>query len=120
MTLSVKDAVLQYHMAERIKLDIMMIAHQITTVPTLKKEDKPGAKFMLGEILSALCTDMNGAAEITGRTEFSEACSGIEEVIRLVSTNQFGIASDTCGEAMIPVTTVAAEAFSVLSEKGLL
>ena len=107
-------------MAERIKLDIMMIAHQLTTVPTLKKEDKPGAKFVLGELLEVLTADMQGAATVTGRTEFSQAADDIAEVITLVKSNQFGVASDTCGQAMIPVTTVAADAFAVLSAEGLL
>ena len=120
MTMTPKDAVLQYHAAERLKLDIMMIAHQLTTVPTLKKEDKPGAKFVLLELLEVMAADMKGAAAVTGRAEFSKAAEGIDEVISLVSTNQFGIASDKCGEAMIPVTSVAADAFSVLSAEGLL
>ena len=44
MTLTPKDALLQYHLAERLKLDIMMIAHQFVTIPSLKKEGKPGRK----------------------------------------------------------------------------
>ncbi|HJJ35911.1 MAG TPA: hypothetical protein O0X27_01900 [Methanocorpusculum sp.] len=120
MTLTPKQALMQYHMAERAKLDIMMIAHQLITVPTLNKEDKPGAKFILGELLEVLAADLQGAASCTGRQEFTQAASGIDEVISLVKSNQFGIASDKCGEAMIPVTSVAADAFAVLSEAGLL
>ena len=120
MTMTPKEAVMQYHMAERAKLDIMMLAHQLTTVPTLKKEDKPGAKFVLMELLSVLRADLNGAASSTGRAEFGKAAEGIDEVLSLVSTNQFGIASDKCGEAMIPVTSVAADAFSVLSAEKLI
>jgi len=120
MTLTPKQALVQYHMAERVKLDIMMIAHQLITVPTLKKEDKPGAKFILCEILDVLNADLQAAASATGRQEFTQAGTGIDEVISLVKSNQFGIASDKCGEAMIPVTSVAADAFAVLSEADLL
>ncbi len=120
MTITPKQAVLQYYVAEHTKLNIMMLAHQLTTVPTLKKEDKTGAKFVLGELLEVLDADMRGAASATGRSEFAQASAGIEEVIELVKTNQFGLASDKCGEAMIPVTTVAADAFAVISAEGLL
>jgi len=120
MALTPKQALVQYHMAERVKLDIMMIAHQLITVPTLKKEDKPGAKFILGEILDVLNADLQAAASTTGREEFSQAAKGLDEVISLVKSNQFGIASDKCGESMIPVTSVAADAYTVLSEAGLL
>ena len=47
MTLEPKDALTQYHFAERLKLDIMMIAHQYLTIPSLKKEEKAGAKRVL-------------------------------------------------------------------------
>ncbi|HJJ75645.1 MAG TPA: hypothetical protein O0W80_00725, partial [Methanocorpusculum sp.] len=61
MTLTPKQALLQYHLAERLKLDIMMIAHQLTTIPTLKKEDKPGAKYMLVTLLDTLNAEVKSA-----------------------------------------------------------
>lgn len=118
--LTPKAALLQYHMAERLKLDIMMLAHQLTTVQTLKKEDKPGAKYMLATLLDILNADMRDAANTTGCQDFAAAADGIDEVLTLIATNQFGIASDKCGEAMVPVTTAAADAYAVLSEEGLL
>lgn len=120
MTLTPKQALLQYHLAERLKLDIMMLAHQLTTIPTLKKEDKPGAKYMLVTLLDSINADMKAASEMTGCNHFTEASAGLDEVVTLAETNQFGIASDKSGEAMIPVTTAAMEAFEVLAEEGLL
>lgn len=120
MTLTPKQALLQYHLAERLKLDIMMIAHQLTTIPTLKKEDKPGAKYMLITLLDTLNAEVKSAAAQTRNEEFLTASKGLDEVINLVETNQFGLASDNSGAAMIPVTTAAVEAFEVLSAEGLL
>mgnify|MGYP003543323220 FL=1 len=120
MTLTPKQALLQYHLAERLKLDIMMIAHQLTTIPTLKKEDKPGAKYMLVTLLDTLNAEVKSAAAATGCEEFLTASKGLDEVIGLVETNQFGLASDNSGAAMIPITTAAVEAFEVLSAEGLL
>ncbi len=119
MTLTPKQALLQYHLAERLKLDIMMIAHQLTTIPTLKKEDKPGAKYMLVTLLDALNAEVKSAAAQTGCESFLTASKGLDEVIGLVETNQFGLASDNSGAAMIPITTAAVEAFEVLSAEGL-
>ncbi|MDO5845844.1 MAG: hypothetical protein Q4Q04_02860 [Methanocorpusculum sp.] len=120
MTLTPKAALLQYHLAERLKLDIMMIAHQLTTIPTLKKEDKPGAKYMLITLMDELHTAVRSAAAQTGNDEFLKAAAVLDEVIQLTGTNQFGLASDKSGESMIPITTAAAEAFAVLSAEGLL
>jgi len=120
MTLTPKQALLQYHQAERLKLDIMMVAHQFTTISNLKKEDKPGAKYMLVTLMDILNGDMIRAAKTTNCEQFTLASQKIDEVIKLAETNQFGLASDKSGEAMIPVTTAAMEAFEVLSKEGLL
>lgn len=120
MTLTPKQALLQYHLAERLKLDIMMIAHELTTIPTLKKEEKVGAKYMLITLLDVMNADVKAAAAQTGSEEFLKASAGLDEVIKLVETNQFGLASDNSGAAMIPITTAAVEAFEVLSAEGLL
>ncbi|MDO5843984.1 MAG: hypothetical protein Q4Q53_02410 [Methanocorpusculum sp.] len=120
MTLTPKDAVLQYHLAERLKLDIFMVAHQLITIPTLKKEEKPGAKRILVNLLEVLTSETEAAAAVTKCDDFKKAAEGMETVIALAETNQFGLASDKSGEAMIPITTAAAEAFEVLSKNGLL
>lgn len=120
MTLTPKAALLQYHLAERLKLDIMMVAHQLTTIPTLKKEDKPGAKYMLITLMQELNAAVRSAAAQTKNESFLTAAGVLDEVIHLTETNQFGLASDKSGETMIPITTAAAEAFEVLSAEGLL
>lgn len=120
MTITAKDAIIIYHMAERLKLDIFMTAHQLITIPSLKKEEKPGAKRVLVNILQVLCTDAENAASQTGCDEFKKSAQIMEEVIALTETNQFGLASDKSGEAMVPITTAAAEAFEVLSQNGLM
>jgi len=120
MTLTPKQALLQYHLAERLKLDIMMIAHQFTTISNLKKEDKPGAKYMLVTLMDILNADMLNAASTTNCVHFTSASEKLDEVVKLAESNQFGLASDKSGEAMIPVTTAAMEAFEVLSKEGLL
>lgn len=120
MTLEPKDALTQYHFAERLKLDIMMLAHQYLTITSLKKEEKAGAKRMLINITEALAADAKAAAVFTGSDEFTKACGVLDEVIGLAESNQFGLASEKAGEAMIPITTAAAAAWEVLHSHGLL
>ena len=120
MTLTPKDALLQYHLAERLKLDIMMIAHQFVTIPSLKKEEKAGAKTILIALTDVLASDCEAAAKQTGAEEFNQAAAVLLAVIGLAESNQFGLASDKSGEAMTPITTVAAGAFAVLHEHGLI
>ena len=120
MTLTPKEALLQYHHAERLKLNIMMMAHQLTTVPILKKEDKTGAKYILITLLDSINAEIVAAAKMTRCAHFTKASTELEEVIRLAETNQFGLASDKSGKAMIPITTAAVEAFEVLTKEGLL
>lgn len=119
MTLTPKQALLQYHLSERLKLDIMMIAHQLTTVPTLKKDQKVGAKYMLVTLMDVLTADTQAAADATGCAEFTNAAELLKEVLNLADTNQFGLACDKAGEAMTPITNAAVEAFEVLSANGL-
>ncbi|MDV0444210.1 hypothetical protein [Methanorbis rubei] len=120
MTLQAKDALTQYHFAERLKLDIMMLAHQFLTIPSLKKEEKAGAKRMLINITEALAADSKAAASFTGSEEFGKAADVLYEVISLAESNQFGLASEKAGEAMVPITTAAATAWEVLHSHGLL
>ena len=77
MTLEPKDALTQYHFAERLKLDIMMIAHQYLTIPSLKKEEKAGAKRVLINITEALAADSHAAAAFTGCDDFNTAVAYI-------------------------------------------
>ncbi|MDR3102126.1 MAG: hypothetical protein LBU24_02665 [Methanocalculaceae archaeon] len=120
MTLEPKEAVTQYHFAERLKLDIMMIARQYLTIPSLKKEEKAGAKRMLINITEALAADTHAAAAFTCCGDFNKAHDVLEEVVTLAESNQFGLASEKAGEAMIPITTAAAAAWEVLCSHGLL
>jgi hypothetical protein len=120
MTLTPKQALLQYHEAERLKLDIMMIAHQMTTITNLKKDQKVGAKYMLVTLMDVLTGDTERAADATGCAEFTKAVALLKEVMDLADTNQFGLACDKAGEAMTPITNAAAEAFEVLAANGLL
>ena len=120
MTRQPKDALTQYHFAERLKLDIMMLAHQFLTIPSLKKEEKAGAKRMLINITEALATDSKAAAAFTGSEEFGKAAGVLDKVISLAESNQFGLASEKAGEAMVPITTAAAAAWEVLHSHGLL
>jgi hypothetical protein len=120
MTLEPKDALTQYHFAERLKLDIMMIAHQYLTIPSLKKEEKIGAKYILINITEIIAADSHAAATSTGCDNFNKACKILKEVINLAKSNQFGLASEKAGEAMIHITTTAAVAWEVLHNHGLL
>ena len=104
MTLEPKDALTQYHFAERLKLDIMMIAHQYLTIPSLKKEEKAGAKRVLINITEALAADSHAAAAFTGCDDFNTAADVLDEVMSLAESNQFGLASEKAGEAMVPIS----------------
>lgn len=115
-----RDALTQYHFAERLKLDIMLIAHQYLTIPSLKKEEKAGAKRMLISITEALSVDAKAAAGFTGVPEFNTASDILAEVMDLAESNQFGLASEKAGESMVPITTAAAAAWEVLHQHGLL
>ncbi|MCZ9319210.1 MAG: hypothetical protein O0X04_03230, partial [Methanocorpusculum sp.] len=71
-------------------------------------------------ITEALAADSRAAAAFTGCDEFNKACGVLEEVMNLAESNQFGLASEKAGEAMIPITTAAAAAWEVLHSHGLL
>ncbi len=120
MTLTPKDALMRYHLAERLKLDIMLIAHQYVTIPSLKKEEKAGAKSMLIALTDVLAAECDSAAKQTGADEFNQASAVLLDVMDLAGSNQFGLASEKAGEAMTPITTVAAGAYAVLSENALI
>jgi hypothetical protein len=120
MVLEPKDALIQYHFAERLKLDIMMIVYQYLTVSSLKKEEKAGAKRILINITETLVVDCRVAASVTNCDYFNKACDILEDVVNLVKFDQFGGASERAGEAMIPITTAAAAAWEVLHNYELL
>ncbi|HJJ90617.1 MAG TPA: hypothetical protein O0W88_02015 [Methanocorpusculum sp.] len=120
MTLELRNALIQYHSAERLKLDIMMVAHQYLTIPTLRKEEKIGAKRVLITITELLAADSRAAATVTNCDEFNKTCVALDEVINLAESNQFGLASEKSGEAIVFITTAAAAAWDVLHSHGLL
>lgn len=115
-----KKALMQYHFAERLKLDVMMIAHQYMTITSLKKEEKPGAKRILINITEVLASDAKAAGGITGSAEFEKAAEVLYEVSELAEENKFGLASEKAGEALTPITTAAVVAWEVLDSHGLI
>ncbi|HJJ42304.1 MAG TPA: hypothetical protein O0W90_03185 [Methanocorpusculum sp.] len=120
MTITLKNAVIQYHLSEHLKLEIMTLAHQLITIPSLKKDEKLGAKLTAISILESILTEAKSAAAITDSKDLLESCSIIDETIKLAESNQFGLASEKAGEAITQITTAAAESFAVLSENGLI
>ena len=120
MTITLKNAVLQYHLSEHLKLEIMTLAHQLITIPSMKKDEKPGAKMVIINLFESVLSEAKSAAATADSRDILASCAILEETIKLAESNQFGLASEKAAEAMTPITTAAAESFAVMSENGLI
>ena len=115
-----KDAIMVYHKSEHLKLNIIQVAHFVTTIDSLNDNEKIGAKRIIINIIESLISDTKSAAISTHCNEFDQSGSILEQVITLTESNKFDLASEKLGEAITPITTIAVSAWDVLHNHELI
>jgi hypothetical protein len=118
--MDVKDAVIRYQFGERAKSALIVTSQMVMTVTDYKDAEKNGAKRMLLTMMGSVRSELQFARNTTGDMEFEKAVNFLNEAISLVESDDYVGASEKIGLAISAGTTVAQQAWHVLSDHGIL
>ncbi|MCQ1538895.1 hypothetical protein FTO68_07865 [Methanocalculus taiwanensis] len=118
--MDVRNAVLSWQYAERLKTGIISVSKMLMTLPDYPKEERPGARRMLIAVMDELRADAQTASAATGITAFGKVVHSLSEMISLAESSQFGLATERAGEGVSAATTAAQESWEVLHSHGIL
>ncbi len=118
--MDLRKAVLSWQYAERQKAGIISISKMLMSMPDYPKEERKGAGRMLIAMIEEFRADAQTAAAATGNAGFTKVSNALSEMISLTESSQFGLATERAGEGISAATTVAQNAWEVLSEHGVL
>lgn len=120
MCMDDKAAVKSYQFAERSKSELLILSRLLISVVSYPEKEKGGGKRMLLDMMDAVRAEMEFAHRATEHPEFQKSIAYLSDAISLTESNQFGIAAEKMAQSVSAATTVAQEAWQVLSEHGLL
>lgn len=119
-SLMVKNELLSYQFAERIKSELIIGSKMLGTVEMLAGSELAGANKALSAFFDALAMDTGMALKATGDPEFAMVEEELDLIKHKIKAADYGEAQATIGRAVSHATTACARTMSVLMEKGLL
>lgn len=119
MSMDQKAAILNYQFAERTKSELLVASKLVVSVVSYPEKEKNGGKRMLIDLLDAIRSEITFAYHTTQNNEFQKAINHLNDVISMVESNQYGIASEKLAMSVSAATTAAQTSWQVLSDHGL-
>ena len=113
-------AVKSYQYGERAKSELIMVSQFCIALTGFSEQERAGGRRMLLMMMESTRSELQFAAQNTGRPEFQKAINSLNEAISLVESNQPEQAVEKVAAAISAATTPAQEAWQVLSEHGIL
>ncbi|HNX18382.1 MAG TPA: hypothetical protein PKM50_08680 [Methanoregula sp.] len=113
-------AVNSYQFGERAKSELIVVSQLSSALTGFSDNEKTGGKKMLLLLMEQVRTEILFAAKSTGRREFERAINSLNEAISLVESDHPEQASEKLAATISASTTVAQEAWQVLSDHGIL
>ncbi len=120
MVMDVKAAVINYQFAERAKSELILSSQLINSLSGFAEGERPGAKKMLVLFLEGIRSETVFAAKSTGERDFQKAVDSLSLAIGGVEGNESDSAVLKIGEAVSSITTIAQNAWQVLSSHNLI
>jgi len=115
-----KNEVVGYQFAERIKAALITGSKMLLVLETLKENELEGAKKVMFAFLDALSTETALALKATGMQEFARVDETVKPVKRLIEVGAFSEAHATLGRTVSHATTACDRTMRALMEKGLM
>jgi hypothetical protein len=114
-----KNEIVQYQFAERIKSALIIGSKMLAVLETLKESELEGAKKTIFAFFDGLSTEIGIAVNATEMQEFDLVDEKITELRRLVKENEYREAQATLGKALSHATTACERTMRRLMEGEL-
>lgn len=116
----IRDDIIGYQYAERIKSELIIGSKMIMVVETLRDSELEGAKKTLFAFLDALSAEANIASGVTGVQEFMLVEGKLKDIKIIIEEGYYREAYANIGSAISYATTVCSRTMSSLMENGLM
>jgi hypothetical protein len=116
----IRDEIIGYQFAERIKSALIIGSKMLTVIETLKESELEGAKKALFAFFDALSTETGIALNVTKMQEFVLVEEKVTQVKRKIEEGDYQEAHANLGRAVSHTTTVCDRTMRTLMENGLM
>jgi len=119
MRVMLRDAVIRFQYAERIKSELIIATKLLEQLETLKDSEFEGAKKLMLSLLSALEGEIKIARSVSGEKNFEEAAAKVWEATERTRTNEYEEAFRCISAAISATTTSGQSALKLLKDNGV-
>ena len=116
----IRNEIIGYQFAERIKSALIIGSKMLTVVETLKEKELDGAKKAMFAFFDALSAETGMALNATGMQEFVLVEETVTEVKRKIEEEDYDEAHANLGRAVSHATTACDRTMRTLIENGLM
>jgi len=118
--LDVRDAVISFQYAERIKSGLIIASKLVDEVAVMDEEERKGARKLLIHFMNALLGEIRIAYNASQLNFFKEAGLGLEEGIKNIRSEKYEEALRSISHAVSSATTGGEIAANILKENEML
>jgi len=115
-----RDAVVCFQYAERIKSELIIAAKLLEQLETLKDSELEGAKKLMFTFLGALESEIRMASSVSGQRDFEQVATKVWEATEKIRASEYEEAFHYISEAISATTTSGQSALKSLKENGVL
>jgi len=115
-----RDAVVCFQYAERIKSELIIAAKLLEQLETLKDNELEGAKKLMLSFLGTLESEIKMAGSISREKNFEQVATKVLEAKERTRSNEYDGAFRCLSEAISATTTSGQSALKLLKDNGVL
>ena len=115
-----RDAVICFQYAERIKSELIIATKLLEQLETLKGSELEGAKKLMLSFLGALENEIRMAGSVSGEKKFEQVATRVWEATEKTRVNEYEEAFRYISEAISATTTSGQAALKSLKDNGVL
>lgn len=115
-----RDAVVCFQYAERIKSELIIATKLLEQLETLKDSELEGAKKLMLSFLSAMESEIKMARSVSGEKNFEQVAAKAWEATERIRANEYEEAFRCLSEAISATTTSGQSALQMLKDNGVL
>ena len=114
-----RDAIVCFQYAERIKSELIIATKLLEQLETLKDSELEGAKKLMLSFLGALESEIKMARSVSGQKNFEQVATKIWEATERTRVNEYEEAFRCISEAISATTTSGQSALKLLKDNGV-
>jgi len=115
-----RNAIVCFQYAERIKSELIIATRLLEQLETLKDSELEGAKKLMLSFLGALESEIKMAENVSGQKNFEHVAAKVWEATEKTRANEYDAAFRCISEAISATTTSGQSALQLLKDNGVL